>query len=266
MIKIFATDMDKTLLRSDSSIPHQLEPTLERIERENLRLLLASGRALESMMGKVGSLVDRFDFISNNGALVHIQGKTYYKSTINREIVRDLIIEGRKYDETSIILISPDNAYVDLHSDEHGTELKEYYPDFKVSDNLLDIDDDIIKVTYLNTHSMLDIYFDKIKPRFTSEINIIPSGDIWVDAMNKDVNKGNALKKVLDYYNVSPDEVIAFGDYHNDIELLKLVGKSYAVANAHPDVIDIADEVIQSNDENAVLNKINEYLDAKSTE
>ena len=260
MIKIFASDMDKTFLTSQSEVPKDFSKTLELIKKKDLHFVLASGRALYNMKDKMNHFADKLDFVSDNGAFVHIQGKTIYKSVMNKKIIDSLIKEGRKYDETSIVLVAEDTAYVELFNEQHKELLHEYYLDFTVVDDLTEIKEDIVKLTYLNIDSAHHIYNNHLAPLFSDDVNMVLSGEVWIDTMNKDVNKGNGLKKVLDYYGLDFDELIAFGDYHNDIQMMELAKKSYAVDNAHPDVKEIADEIIESNDNNAVLNKINEYL------
>ena len=56
---------------------------------------------------------------------------------------------------------------------------------------------------------------------------------------------------------IGPDEVIAFGDQPNDLPLLTWAATSYAVANAHPDVLAAASHVIGANDADGVA----EYLE-----
>ena len=62
------------------------------------------------------------------------------------------------------------------------------------------------------------------------------------------VNKATAVAEL----GYPPEQVVAFGDYPNDIPLLTWAGLGVAMANAHPDVLAIADEVTASNDEDGV--------------
>ena len=61
-------------------------------------------------------------------------------------------------------------------------------------------------------------------------------------------------------YDIEPDECVAFGDQMNDYELLQQVKYGYAMANAVQPIKDIAYEVIASNDEQGVIQKIKEIL------
>lgn len=261
MIKLFVSDMDKTFLTSASTVPENFSTILNKIKERDLHFVLASGRALYNIKDKMKDYLKDLDFVSDNGAFVSIQGKTVYKSVMNKEIIHKLVLEGRSFEKTSIVLVGEDTAYVELFDNNHKAQLKEYYLDFDIVDDLTMITEDIVKVTYLNMEDTHQMYDQHLGPKFVDDVNIVLSGEIWIDAMNKDVNKANGIKKILDHYKLDPSNFIAFGDYHNDIQMMNLASKSFAVKNAHQDVKDIADEIIESNDTNSVLRKIEEYLD-----
>jgi Cof subfamily protein (haloacid dehalogenase superfamily) len=74
------------------------------------------------------------------------------------------------------------------------------------------------------------------------------------------VTKATGLAELAERHGIAPHEVLAVGDMPNDVPMLQWAGRSYAVANAHPAVIEVADEVIGSNDEDAVAHLIEQLL------
>ena len=66
------------------------------------------------------------------------------------------------------------------------------------------------------------------------------------------VNKAAGLAEVAAEHGIDQADVIAFGDYPNDVPMLAWAGRGVAVANAHAEVLAIADEVTASNDEDGV--------------
>lgn len=78
--------------------------------------------------------------------------------------------------------------------------------------------------------------------------------------MAEGVNKGAALNFLTKYLGVDLSEVLAFGDQENDLEMLKLSGKSIAMENAAPAVQKVADTLTKSNDESGVAYLLNDYL------
>ena len=74
------------------------------------------------------------------------------------------------------------------------------------------------------------------------------------------VTKATGLAELAEAKGVAPHEVLAVGDMPNDVPMLQWAGQSYAVANAHPEVLDVADDVIGSNDDDAVAVLIESLL------
>jgi hydroxymethylpyrimidine pyrophosphatase-like HAD family hydrolase len=66
------------------------------------------------------------------------------------------------------------------------------------------------------------------------------------------VTKGAALARLCELREIEPGEVMAFGDMPNDLPMLGWAGTSYAVANAHPSVLEAADHVAPANDDDGV--------------
>ena len=67
------------------------------------------------------------------------------------------------------------------------------------------------------------------------------------------VNKGVAITRLRKLLGLRPDQCMAFGDYPNDLEMLRAVTYGYAMANAHPDVKAAARFSAPSNDEDGVM-------------
>ena len=74
------------------------------------------------------------------------------------------------------------------------------------------------------------------------------------------VSKAAALADLCARWGVSPDEVAAVGDAPNDLPMLAWAGRAYAVANAHPKVLAVAHHVVPSNDEDGVATLLESLL------
>ena len=73
----------------------------------------------------------------------------------------------------------------------------------------------------------------------------------------KGVSKASALRYLLDQYQASPEDLIAFGDEQNDIQMLELAGIGYAMKNASDRLIPVADRLTQySNEEDGVAREL----------
>ena len=97
------------------------------------------------------------------------------------------------------------------------------------------------------------------------ELNIVVSGEFWLDAMNPDTNKGAALDFLQQSLGVTPAQTMAFGDYYNDIELLARAEYSFVMENANEDMRRYGRFLAESNDRHGVTRAIRRLLFSTNT-
>ncbi|EHO17554.1 hypothetical protein HMPREF9466_02760 [Fusobacterium necrophorum subsp. funduliforme 1_1_36S] len=86
------------------------------------------------------------------------------------------------------------------------------------------------------------------------------SGGIWLDIMSKSTNKGAALEKIKEFFQIQEDELLIFGDYLNDYEMMSCGKYSFAMENAHPKLKEKANYITKSNKEEGVLVTIEKFI------
>ena len=74
------------------------------------------------------------------------------------------------------------------------------------------------------------------------------------------ISKAVGLRDLCEHLKIDLSEVISIGDTYNDLELLKIVGRSVAMGNAEDQVKKIADEITLTNDQYGVLATIRTYF------
>ena len=108
-------------------------------------------------------------------------------------------------------------------------------------------------------------------PQYTKEIekslkerfphcSIACSSDILIEIMNEGVTKADAINHLCDYYSMSKQDIVAFGDNYNDKEMLESVGMGIAMGNAPEDIKKIASDVTSTNNQDGIfkaLQKLN---------
>lgn len=261
MIKLFATDMDHTLLDDDSNLPVNFESRVKSIHEKDKHFALVSGRSYSNIRNKIGSFSDDIIIVSDNGAVVTDKGEMLYMDTLSKETLKQLLDVVMKLENTSIIAIAKDGAYVNICENvDHYSILSEFYDEYNHFEDISDIKDDIIKVTTLNTENMKEIY-DRIHPLFPDNVRGVMSGSIWIDIMNDDIHKAKGIQMILDRYGLESKNFVAFGDYLNDLTMIELAGIGYAVKNAHPKILEVADTIIGTNNEDSVFSTIESYFE-----
>ena len=81
-----------------------------------------------------------------------------------------------------------------------------------------------------------------------------------MDVMERGVNKGTALRKIQNIFEIPKEETAVFGDNHNDLEMMTEARNSYAVANAREEVKAIAMQIVSSNNDDGVLKQIQKII------
>jgi Cof subfamily protein (haloacid dehalogenase superfamily) len=91
-----------------------------------------------------------------------------------------------------------------------------------------------------------------VSEQMPADVVCTTSGADFVEITGDGVDKASAVAAWCSTAGIDADEVVAFGDQHNDLTLLGWAGHGVAMGNAHPDVQATADEVIGTNAEDAV--------------
>ncbi|MBG9983142.1 HAD-IIB family hydrolase [Aerococcaceae bacterium DSM 111020] len=106
------------------------------------------------------------------------------------------------------------------------------------------------------------LFTDKINERFP-EVFSVTSGNVFIDIINKNSGKGHAVEYLQNKYGISIDETMIFGDSMNDLSMVPRAKYSIAMANADPDFMKHCTYKIGTNDEQAVLDTIEAFLDGE---
>lgn len=259
MIKLIATDMDGTLLDENGHLPDGFVDILNRLIAKNIKLVIASGRPYYTLQTNFGPVGRHLSYICENGALVVDNNKVIYESAIDKNVVNEVIDSAKAIDGNVIVLCSANCAYVENCSEEHLAEIKKYYTSIEHVADLKNVTDDVVKITICNLENSAENLNNIFKPKFEEKLNVVGSGDIWIDISNKDVTKGLALKNLMETDNISKEETMVFGDYYNDIEMLSQAEYSFVMENAPDDMKQYGKYVAASNVEHGVLRAILEY-------
>jgi Cof subfamily protein (haloacid dehalogenase superfamily) len=124
--------------------------------------------------------------------------------------------------------------------------------------------DDPTKLVAVGEPSALDALEAALKPRFGERLFISKSLPYFLEFAHPDVNKGSGLAFIGDRLGFAAAETVACGDGENDRELLDWAGYAVAVANAHPEILERADLVVPSVEQEGVALLLEAYLDSLS--
>lgn len=100
----------------------------------------------------------------------------------------------------------------------------------------------------------------ELERMFAGKLYVTQTAQEWLEILHPEVSKANALQIVMRLLDVKPEEVIAFGDNHNDLDMLRVAGLGIAMGNAHDEVKAVADYITTTNAEDGVALAIEKFV------
>ena len=240
--------MDGTLLNSKHEVSPRFFEIYEELKKKNIAFVVASGRQYHSMVDKLESIKHEILVIAENGALIRKQEETLLTTPINKSQVLRILDTVRPLENVHPVLCCQNNAYVGGDSNEFLEMLREYYSEFEIVEDQKQVTDEVLKIAIYHFENSEKHIYPYVK-HLEGDLKVKVSGNNWVDISDLNAHKGYALKKVMDDHQIAANEIMVFGDYNNDLEMLELSDYSFAMANAHPNVLKTAKYSTHSNDD-----------------
>ncbi|MEM9077953.1 MAG: HAD family hydrolase [Bacteroidota bacterium] len=247
-VKMVVSDMDGTLLNSKHEVSTLFFEQFQELKKRNIRFVAASGRQYHSMADKLGKVKDDVIFISENGAFVKKGDEELSVTPIKQSLIQELLEIVDAIDGGYAMLCGKYKSYLDGSSKYFLEQIKEYYSCYEVVKDYTKVTDEIVKIAVYHGISAEEFIYPKTT-HLSEQVKVKVSGPNWVDLNHIEAHKGNALQKVMKIYGIQSDEILVFGDYNNDLEMLSLAKYSFAMANAHPNVKVVANFETASNNE-----------------
>lgn len=235
-IKLIATDVDGTLVKDSSrEVYDEMIEVIRSLRDAGIHFVIASGRQYGSIRKMFEHTDRKLCYIAENGAHIIVNGENFSVTKMNREYVEEIMADLRGlYSEGFHVVASTANGCYLESKDEAFIHLisEEYRNDVTLTEDILKADADIIKLAVYKKGTIRSIGESFLIPKWQDKVKVTMAGEEWVDFMDKSVDKGNALKKIQEYFHISREETMVFGDNNNDLGMILSAEESYAVENA----------------------------------
>ena len=256
-VRLIALDMDGSLLDEDKRLDPSFWPLLEQLEARGIVVCPASGRQYATLRAQFER--DDLVYIAENGAYVVRDGVELSSDTLLLPTARAIVEAMRTASADGLdlgtVVCGKRSAYVERADEAFLAQASPYYARLEVVEDLLAVDDDILKVAVYDFESSERGAGRALEP-FDEADRVVVSGLHWVDVMSRTADKGAALQQVQAALGVTREQTMAFGDYFNDVGMLEAAGWSFAMDNGHPDVRALARFVAPANTRNGVVRTI----------
>ena len=270
-IKIVATDMDGTLLdpRGQLDLP-RLEKILDKLDHRGVRFVIATGNEVHRMRQLLGHLAERVVLVVANGARIFennelIQAQTWDDAMVDRALAH---FKGRECQNQFVVtamnggFVKKGTVFTELDKFMTPEMIEKLYQRMNfVNEFDSNLFGGVLKMSMVVGEERLESVLQEINDLFDGHVRAVSSGYGCIDILQDGIHKAWGLVELLKRWNLKPEQIMAFGDSENDIEMLELAGISYAMENAEEAVKEIATKVAPANSQAGVYKVLENWLE-----
>lgn len=251
-LKMILTDLDGTLLCSDGSISEFTKDILKRCQNRGITIVIATARYWIGAERYIEEIQPDYE-ITTDGTLIHRHGEQIYSCNLETDVTNQIIRDILARDDKAEITVAAGRQvfWNSKHIAESEKLHKAVYCDYQkplscpANKIVVQLPDDETALSIANkNHCRLQSY----------------RGEKWYAFLPETGGKVQAIRELAKMLNISLDEIVAFGDDKNDMEMLKICGTGVAVYNAIPEVKEIADSETFSNDRDGVAEWLSRFV------
>ena len=258
---LIISDLDGTLLTDEKTITQKNIGAIAKFRELGGRFTVATGRSTLSAEQYIDIVKCDTPTILFNGVVIYDFGtkkmiwNTYLqceKEKIVKEIYDNLPNAGIEIMCEGEIFVPRTNEAVKAHLDLEGLEYK-----------MIDIDDLPTEKWLKILFAMDSEYMQEIQ-EFTDEkqyenVTFLPTSENFFEMLPVGNSKGEAMTHLAEKMGIDISNIVAVGDFNNDIEMVKLAGLGVAMGNAIDGLKQVADITVKSNENDGIADLI-EYL------
>ena len=270
-IRVIATDMDGTLLdpKGQLDLP-RLEKILDKLDQCDIRFVIATGNEVHRMRQLLGHLAERVVLVVANGARIFennelIQAQTWDDAMVDKALDH---FKGRECQDQFVVtamnggFVKKGTVFTELDKFMTPEMIEKLYQRMNFVDEFdSSLFRGVLKMSMVVGEERLDSVLQEINDLFDGHVRAVSSGYGCIDILQDGIHKAWGLVELLKRWNLKPEQIMAFGDSENDIEMLELAGISYAMENAEEAVKRVATKVAPANSQAGVYQVLENWLE-----
>ncbi|KRF37500.1 Cof-type HAD-IIB family hydrolase [Nocardioides sp. Soil805] len=261
--RLVATDLDGTLLHTDGTVTDRTRAVLTALDDLGIPVVFTTGRPIRWMEQLWEEVGGHGLAICSNGGIVYDVARRAVRTarTIPTEVLLEVATAIRREIPGSTFALEKTTGFAREH-DFMPRLAVNVAPDVLAGTFEEIADDTVVKLLARHEEHGPEDYWRRVEDAVGEQVVATWSSvGTLVEISAAGVTKATTLATLAAELGSGPDEVIAFGDMPNDLPLLEWAGTSYAMANAHPTVIAMADHTAPRNDEDGVADVLIRVFD-----
>ena len=265
MLGLIATDLDGTIVHADGSVSDQTLAAFDKAAAAGVRVVFVTGRPPRWMAEVSEATGHRGIAICANGA--YVDDMEFEEVTETFAMSPDVALAAAD----ALRGVLPQPAFAVETLDGFGRE-STYLPRWDVNPILAVapikelLDRPLAKLLVRDETLSGDEMLRRAKPVLVDLVEVTHSNvnDCLLEMSRLGVSKATTLAKLAADWGVDQEDVAAFGDMPNDLEMIRWAGHGYAMANSHPDVLAAADSIAPTIHEDGVATTVDALLRASA--
>jgi Cof subfamily protein (haloacid dehalogenase superfamily) len=261
---LVAIDLDGTLLRTDRTLSERSRAALAAVETAGIEVLLATARSPRSVRTIAADAGLGGTALCANGAIVYdldrdrILMHSPLAAALAHRLVRGLRerVDGIVFGWEAGLRFGSEPAYEALRDPNWWPRPDDSFP----PSDLLEWQEPITKLLARAPGADLEQILGIARELAGAEASATLAGQAFVELAAAGVTKAATLATLAAERGLEATRIVAFGDHLTDVEMLVWAGRGVAVANAHAAVLEAADEVTATNDEDGVALVLEQLL------
>ena len=252
--KLIVFDIDGTLINDEHELLDETFAAIQTLKEAGHMVMCATGRSLPIAEDVLTAARINHSILSN-GAVSFVNGEQIYGNALDKEALEkfvslshakeiDLVFHGLTETKIKNKEIQPETR---LAMESFGENLPEVDKEFYKTN-------DVYQVVALLNEEKMSVYNEKFP-----EFRFVRWHEFGIDVLPKDGSKAETLKFVADKYGFKQEDIVAFGDGNNDMEMIEYAGVGIVMANGKPELKERADFVTLSNNEGGIYHGLRKY-------
>jgi Cof subfamily protein (haloacid dehalogenase superfamily) len=251
IFRLAGIDLDGTLLRSDGTVSDRSRTAIGKARAAGVTVVIVTARgpmSVHDIAREAG--IGGTAICSNGGLLLDLDTGAIAKQRLLETDVAIGLVHALREQVPGIVFAVEYEAF----AHEPGFSAWGWEPPegTRVADAVELLADPATKLILRHADHEVEAIAAVARELVGGAATVVASGSHAVEVTAAGVNKAAALAEIAEELGIEAAEVLAFGDYPNDAPMLAWAGHGVAVANAHAEVLAVADEVTASNDEDGV--------------
>lgn len=270
MIKAVFFDIDGTLVSFNTHlVPDSARSAIEQLRSQGVKVFIASGRHVNSIDKLPGIRFDGFVLINGTLAMTCPEGgATAVEMSSSTLLGREVIYRHPvpQSDIHSWLEFLREEPHSTIFVYEEGLMFNFLDDDMQQIMDLLDFpmpeQGDLQQLRDKTIYQLITTFSGEEEARIMQHLPHCKTTrwhPLFTDIINSEASKGLGIQAVLDYYGWKKEEVIAFGDGGNDLEMLEMAGTAVVMGNASDEVKKYADFITDSVDNDGVANGLRHF-------